>query len=127
MKSVRSTPYAEKKFVSLSLSQPVPHMLEENGHMVVKMPRSHPGLKVQMKVNVEMYKRTRLPLRMGRKLMTKKGRILQIPKIELLCANESPAGVLGVFFGIVTAMEGMVTVKVQVLFYVLRDGGNILS
>ena len=160
VKSVRSTPYAEKKFVSLSLSQPVPHMLEENGHMVVKMPRSHPGLKVQMKINVKMYKRTGLPLRMGRKLMTKKGRILQIPKIELLCdtgaqvdcinrrklralglkedqllspavaigcANESPAGVLGVFFGVVTAMEGMVTVKVQVLLYVLRDGGNILS
>ena len=138
MKSVRTTPHAEKKLTSLSPSQPVPHMLEENGHMVVKMPRSHPGLKVQVKVNVEMYKRTGLPLRMRRTSMTRKGKILQIPKIELLCdtgaqvdcinrrklralglkedqllspavaiecANESPAGVLGVFFGVVTAME----------------------
>ena len=145
VKSVGATPHAEEKSVSLSPSQPVPHMLEENGHMVVKMPRSHPGLKVQVRVNVEMYKKTGLPLRMGRTSMTKKGKILQIPTIELLCdtgaqvdcisrkklcalglkedqllspavaigcANESPAEVLGVFFGVVTAMEGMVTVKV---------------
>ena len=107
-----------------------------------------------------MYEKTGLPLRMGRTSMTRKGKILQVPKVELLCdtgaqvdcinrknlcalglvenqllspevaigcANESPAGVLGVFFGKVTAMEGMVTVKVQVLFYLLRYGGNILS
>ena len=49
------------------------------------------------------------------------------PAVAIGCANESPAGVLGVFFGVVTAMEEMVTVKVQVLFYVLRNGGNILS
>ena len=52
---------------------------------------------------------------------------LLLPAVAIGCANESPAGVLGVFFGVVTAMEGMVTVKVQVLLYVLRDGGNILS
>ena len=39
----------------------------------------------------------------------------------------SPPGVLGVFFGKVTAMERLTKVQVQVLFYVLRDGGNILS
>ena len=38
-----------------------------------------------MKVNVEMYKRTGLPLRMGRTSMTRKGKMLQIPMIELLC------------------------------------------
>ena len=92
--------------------------------------------------------------------MTKKGKLLQIPRVELLCdtgaqvdcvnrkqlkalglvesqllrpevvigcANESTANVLGVFFGRVLAIEGKVEVKVQVLFYVLKDGGNILS
>merc|ERR1711895_210314 len=49
------------------------------------------------------------------------------PEVMVGCANESPAGVLGVFFGKVTAMEGLTKVQVQVLFYVLRDGGNILS
>ena len=49
------------------------------------------------------------------------------PEVVVGCANESPAGVLGVFFGKVTAMEGLMRVQVQVLFYVLRDGGNILS
>ena len=92
--------------------------------------------------------------------MTKKGKILQIPKVELLCdtgaqvdcmnrrqlkalglvesqllrpevvigcANESRANVLGVFFGRVLAMEGQVKLTVQVLFYVLKEGGSILS
>merc|ERR1711954_183009 len=101
-----------------------------------------------------------LLLQMGRSSMTKKGKLVQIPRVELLCdtgaqvdcvnrkqlkalglvesqllkpevvigcANESKANVLGVFFGRVLAMEGMVEVKVQVLFYVLKDGGNILS
>ena len=49
------------------------------------------------------------------------------PEVVVGCANESPAGVMGVFFGKVTAMEGSTKVQVQVLFYVLRDGGNILS
>ena len=43
------------------------------------------------------------------------------------CANESKANVLGVFFGRVLAMEGQVRLTVQVLFYVLREGGSILS
>ena len=128
--------------------------------MVVAMPRAHPGIRVQVEVNKDMYEKTGLPLRMGKTSMTRKGKLLQIPKVELLCdtgaqvdcinrkklhalglvenqllspevvvgcANESPAGVLGVFFGKVTAMEGLMKVQVQVLFYVLRDGGNILS
>merc|ERR1711954_344359 len=101
-----------------------------------------------------------LLLQMGRSSMTKTEKLLQIPKVELLCdtgaqvdcvnrkqlkalglvesqllrpevvvgcANESKANVLGVFFGRVLAMEGKVEVKVQVLFYVLKEGGNILS
>merc|ERR1711895_105966 len=120
--------------------------------MVVAMPRAHPGVRVQVEVNTDMYKRTGLPLKMGK--------LLQIPKVQLLCdtgaqvdclnkrklhalglvenqllspevvvgcANESPAGVLGVFFGKVTAMEGLRKVQVQVLLFVLKHGGNILS
>ena len=52
---------------------------------------------------------------------------LLTPEVVVGCANESPAGVLGVFFGKVTAMEGLRKLQVQVMFYVLRDGGNILS
>ena len=148
------------KPVRLSVNKPIPHMLEEGGRMVVAMPRAHPGVRVQVEVNKDMYDRTGLQLRMGKSSMTRKGKLLQIPKVELLCdtgaqvdclnrkklhalglvenqllspevvvgcANESSAGVLGVFFGKVTAMEGSTKVQVQVLFYVLRDGGNILS
>ena len=43
------------------------------------------------------------------------------------CANKSPAGLLGVFFGKVTAMEGTAKVQVKVLFYVLKHGGDIWS
>ena len=107
-------------------------LAEEKGEMVVAMPRAHPGVRVQVEVNRAMYEKTGLPLRMGKSSMTRKGKLLQIPKIELLCdtgaqvdcinrkklhalglvenhllspevvvgcANESPAGVMGVFFG----------------------------
>ena len=85
---------------------------------------------------------------MGRRSMTKKGKLLQIPRVELLCdtgvqvdcvnrkqlkvlglvesqllaigcAKKSKVNVLGVVFGRVLATEG--EVKVQVLFYVLKD------
>ena len=160
VKTVRAVKDLKGKPVRLSVTWPIPHMLEVNGKMVVAMPKAHPGIRVQVEVNKNMYEKTGLPLKMGKTSMTRKGKLLQIPKIELLCdtgaqvdcinrkklhalglvenqllspevvvgcANESPAGVLGVFFGKVTAMEGLTKVVVQVLFYVLRDGGNILS
>ena len=160
IKSVKMVLNSGGKPVLLSSDKPIPHMLEVEGQMVVAMPRAHPGVRVQVEVNKDMYEMTGLPLRMGRSSMTKSGKILQIPKVELLCdtgaqvdcpnkrklralglvedqlltpevvvgcANESPAGVLGVFFGKVTAMEGLRKVQVQVMFYVLREGGNILS
>ena len=160
VKTVQTVLDSGGKPVKLSVSKPIPHMLEENGKMVVAMPRAHPKVRVQVEVNKDMYEKNGLPLRMGKSSMTRKGRLLQIPKVELLCdtgvqvdclnrkklhalglvenqllspevvvgcANESPAGVLGVFFWKVTAMEGLAKVQVQVLFYVLRDGGNILS
>ena len=146
--------------VRLSVDRPIPHMLEEQGKMVVAMPKAHPQVRVQVEVNKDMYVMTGLPLKMCRTSMTRKGKVLQIPRVELLCdtgaqvdclnrkklqalglvenqllspevvvgcANESPAGVLGVFFGKVTAMEGLRKVQVQVLFYVLKEGGSILS
>ena len=71
--------------MKLSPLEPVPHMLEEDGDMVVEMPRAHPGLKVLVEVNTGMYEKTGLLLRMGRTSMTRKGKILQVPKVELLC------------------------------------------
>ena len=49
------------------------------------------------------------------------------PEVVIGCANESKANVQGVFFGRVLAMEGQVKLTVQVLFYVLKEGGSILS
>ena len=69
----------------LSVTKPVPHMLEVEGRRVVAMPRAHPGIRVQVEVNKAMYEKTGLPLRMGKSSMTKKGKLLQIPKVELLC------------------------------------------
>ena len=41
------------------------HMLEVAGQMVVAMPRAHPGVRVQVEVDKDMYERTGLPLGMG--------------------------------------------------------------
>ena len=146
--------------VKLSPGQLIPHMQEEDGRMTVTMPKDHPRIRVQVQVNKDMYEKMGLPLKMGRTFMSQKGRLLQIPKVELLCdtgaqvdcmnrkqlralglmesqllkpevvvgcANDTKADVLGVFFGRVLAMEDKVKVQVQVLFYVLKDGGSILS
>ena len=53
--------------------------------MVIAMPRAHPGIRVQEEVNKDMYEKTGLPLRMGKTSMTRKGKLFQIPKVELLC------------------------------------------
>ena len=49
------------------------------------------------------------------------------PQVLVGCANDTKAEVLGAFFGKVLAMEDTVKVQVQVLFYVFKDGGSILS
>ena len=49
------------------------------------------------------------------------------PEVVVGCANDTKANVLGVFFGQVLAMEDKVKVQVQVLLYVLKDRGSILS
>ena len=146
--------------IKLSVSRPIPHMQEENGKMIIAMPKAHPRVRVRIEVNTEMYKQTGLQLKMRRSSMTKQGKLLQVPKVEVLCdtgaqvdcmsrkqlrllgllesqllkpevvvgcADETKAEVLGVFFGKVLAMEGLEKLEVQVLFYVLRDGGSILS
>ena len=50
------------------------------------------------------------------------------PQVSLDCANKTEAEVLGVFFGEVSAMEGDWKVdKVKVLFYVMKQGGDMIS
>ena len=71
--------------VRLSPKRPVPHMEEEDGQMRVTMPKAHPKVRVQVQVNKDMYEKTGLLLQMGRSSMTKKGKLLQIPRVELLC------------------------------------------
>ena len=56
--------------VMLSVTKPVPHMLEVEGRRVVAMPRVHPSIRVQVEVNKATYEKTGLPLRMGKSSMT---------------------------------------------------------
>ena len=69
-----------------SVSRPVLHMLEENGKMVVAMPRAHP-----------------------------KSQLLK-PEVGVGVVDETRAEVLGVFFGrvVVVAMVNVAKVQVQV-------------
>ena len=85
VKTVKTVLDSGGKPVRLSMNKPIPHMLEVNGKMVVAMPRAHPGVRVQVEVNKDIYEKTGLPLRMGKTSMTRKGKLLQIPKVELLC------------------------------------------
>ena len=148
------------KVVKLSASRPIPHMIDVDGKFIVAEPRAHPKLKVQVVVDSEVYKELGLFMRLRRSCMTNRGKVLQIPKMELLCdtgaqvdcmnvgrlsslglvksellqpevtvgcANTTPAGVLGIFFGKVVAMEGVQRTEIRVMFYVLKNGGDILS
>ena len=54
------------------------------------------------------------------------GQLLQ-PEVGIGCANETTAEVVGIFFGKVTTMEGDRKIKVRVMFYVLKNGGDLLS
>ena len=65
IKTVKMVLDSGGKPVRLSMNKPIPHMLEENGEMVVAMPRAHPGVRVQVEVDKDMYERTGLPLGMG--------------------------------------------------------------
>ena len=65
VKAVGAVRDRKGKPVKLSVTKPIPHMLEEKGRMVVAMPRAHPGVRVQVKVNKDMYDKTGLPLRTG--------------------------------------------------------------
>ena len=85
IKTVKMVLDSGGKPVRLSVNKPIPHMLEEKGEMVVAMPRAHPGVRVQVEVNKPMYDMTGLPMRMGKTSMTRRGKLLQIPKVELLC------------------------------------------
>ena len=143
------------------VKKPIPHMMDVGGTLVKAMPRTHPTMRVQLKVDVGTYKKLGIPLMLGRSFMSKKGRLFQTPKLELLCdtgaqvdcisrrnlrllglgedqlrkpqvtldcANKTEAEVLSVFFGEVSAMEGDWSVnKVKVLFYVMKQGGDMLS
>ena len=51
-------------------------MQEEDGQMIVTMPKDHPKVRVQVQVNQDMYEKTGLPLKMGKSSMTKKGKLL---------------------------------------------------
>ena len=69
-----------------SVSRPVLHMLEENGKMVVAMPRAHP-----------------------------KSQLLK-PEVGVGVVDETRAEVSGVFFGRVVAMVNVAKVQVQVRY-----------
>ena len=152
---------AMKKRVDWPVNKPIPHMMDVGGTLVEGMPRAHPTMRVQLKVDVGTYKKLGIPLMLGRSFMSKKGRLFQTPKLELLCdtgaqvdcisrrnlrllglgedqlrkpqvtldcANKTEAEVLSVFFGEVSPMEGDWSMnKVKILFYVMKQGGDMIS
>ena len=60
-------------------------MMDVGGTLVEGMPRAHPTLRVQLRVDVEKYKTMGISLKLGRSHMSKKGRLFQTPKLDLLC------------------------------------------
>ena len=61
------------------LLRPIPHILEENGKMMMAMPKAHPKIRVQFEVNREMYKQTGRwsELKMKKSSLTWHGKCLQ--------------------------------------------------
>ena len=137
---------------------PIPHMVEVAGKMVIAMPEDHPKVQVEMQVDMATYENYGLEVKLGRR--TRKGckvapRKIQMmcdtgaqvdcvsrakmkelglvedellkPEVVVGCANSTGAGVLGVFFGKVVAMEGNKKVTAKAMFYVLKNGGCLLS
>ena len=47
---------AMKKKVDWPVNKPIPHMMDVGGTMVEGMPRAHPTMRVQLKVDIETYK-----------------------------------------------------------------------
>ena len=44
------------------MNKPIPHMMDVGGTLVEGMPRAHPTLRVQLRVDVETYKKLGIPL-----------------------------------------------------------------
>ena len=84
------------KIVELSDTKPVPHMMDVDGKFVVGMPRSHPALRVQVAIDVQAYKELGLSLRLNKSFMTKQGKLLQVPRVDLLCDTGAQVDCVGV-------------------------------
>ena len=82
--------------IKLSSTRPVPHMMDVEGKFVVGMPRSHPALKVQIAIDVQAYKELGLNLRLSKSFMTRQGKLLQVPRVELLCDTGAQVDCVGV-------------------------------
>ena len=52
---------------------------------MVAMPSAHPLIRVQIKVDIGTYTRLGISLKLRRLHMSKKGKLLHTPKLELLC------------------------------------------
>ena len=75
--------------IKLFSNKAVPHMVEVRGKWNVQMPKDHPMLRVELEVDVESYSQFGLELKLSKKCMTKEGRVLQVPKVSLLCDTGS--------------------------------------
>ena len=72
--------------VEWPVNKPIPHMMDVEGTMVEAMPRAHPTLMVELKVDVDTYEKLGIPLMLGRSHMSKKNKkLLQTPRLKLLC------------------------------------------
>merc|ERR1711867_56287 len=73
------------RVIKLSSNKAVPHMVEVKGKWKVQMPKDHPMLRVQLEVDVEAYSQFGLEMKLSKRCMTKGGKVLQVPKVSLLC------------------------------------------
>ena len=80
----------------LSMTSPVPHMMDVEGKLVMAMPKSHPKMKVQIAVDVPTYKEYGLQLLLRKSCMTNKGRVQHIPRVDVLCDTGAQVDCLNV-------------------------------
>ena len=122
----------------LSRHNPVPHIREVEGKLLLAIPKEHP--QVHVDILVDEWNGSSLPPPVVAMLcdtgaqvdcvsvatMKKLGLtedLLLRPRVSQGCANDTGADVMGVFFGLVMAKHRGKQVKSKVMFYVLTCYG----
>ena len=76
-------------------SKLIPHMIDVGGKLVEAQPPKHPTLKIRMKLDVQTYKDLKIPLQLRKSLMSRSGKVVQTPHVELLCDTGAQVDSIG--------------------------------